>query len=70
MLSKNENAGKIAYLAGINDARFRRVVVPGDELRLEVEILKIKSKVGVMKGVAKVRGEEVCSAQIMFSLVS
>lgn len=66
-LSKSENKGKLAFLVAVNDARFRRMVVPGDQLRLEVEILKMKSKIGVMHGVAKVDGEEVCSAQIMFS---
>lgn len=68
MLSKSENRGKLAYLVAINSARFRKIVVPGDQLHLEITILKIKSKVGVVKGVAKVGGEEVCDAEIMFSL--
>lgn len=66
MLSKNK--GKIAYLVSINNARFRKLVVPGDQLRLEIEILKMKSKIGLMHGVVKVNGEEVCDAEIMFSL--
>ncbi len=69
MLSKSENRGKLAYLVSITNARFRKVVVPGDQLRLEIEILKMKSKVGVVKGVAKVNGEEVCDAEFMFTLV-
>jgi UDP-3-O-[3-hydroxymyristoyl] N-acetylglucosamine deacetylase/3-hydroxyacyl-[acyl-carrier-protein] dehydratase len=68
MLSRSENQGKIAYLASVSNARFRKIVRPGDELRLEVEVIKMKSKVGVMRGVAKVAGEEVCDAEIMFSL--
>ncbi len=69
MLSKSEHKGKIAYLASITNARFRKVVVPGDQLKLEVEVLKIKSKIGICRGVAKVNGEEVCDAEFMFSLM-
>ena len=68
MLSKSENKGKLAYLASINDARFRKMVVPGDQLRLEIEVVKMKSKIGLVRGRATVKGEEVCSAEIMFSL--
>ncbi len=69
MLSKTGNRGKLAYLVSINNARFRRTVVPGDQLRLEIEITKIKSKVGIMKGRALVGEEEACDAEIMFALV-
>ena len=68
MLSKPEHQGKIAYLVAVNEARFRRVVSPGDELRLEVEVLKFKARIGVVKGVAKVGSEVACEAEIMFSL--
>ena len=68
MLSKPEHRGKIAYLASVREARFRRVVSPGEELRLEVEVLKFKSRVGIVKGVAKVGNEVACEAEIMFSL--
>ena len=68
MLSKPEHRGKIAYLASVNEARFRRVVSPGEELRLEVEILKFKSRVGMVRGIAKVGEEVACEAEIMFSL--
>ena len=68
MLSKSENRGKIAYLATINSARFRKMVVPGDELILEVTVTKMKSKIGLVDCVAKVRGDEVCKAEIMFAL--
>ncbi len=66
MLSKNK--GKIAYLVSVNNARFRKPVVPGDQLRLEVEVLKLKSKIGLIHGVGKVDGEEVCDAEIMFTV--
>lgn len=68
MLSKSENKGKLAYLVSINDARFRKMVVPGDQLRLEIEVVKMKSKIGLVHGRATVNGEEVCNAEIMFSL--
>ena len=68
MLSRPEHRGKIAYLAAVNEARFRRIVKPGDELRLEVEVTKFKSRVGVVRGVAKVGDEVACEAEIMFSL--
>lgn len=68
MLSKPEHRGKIAYLASVNEARFRRVVSPGDELRLEVEIIKFKARVGMVRGVAKVGADVACEAEIMFSL--
>ena len=68
MLSKPEHKGKVAFLASVNKARFRRIVSPGDQLRLEVEILKYKSRIGIVKGSAKVDGEVACEVEIMFSL--
>ena len=69
VLSKSHNRGKIAYLLSINKARFRKTVVPGDQLRLEVEVVKIKTKIGICHGVAKVDGEEVCDTEFMFSVI-
>lgn len=69
VLSSSSNQGKLAYLIAVNHARFRKTVVPGDQLILEVELLKLKSKLGIVKGVVKVDGEEVCDAEIMFTLV-
>ena len=68
ILSKPEHRGKMAFLASITSARFRKVVVPGDQLRLEVEVLKYKSRVGVIKGTAKVDQDVACETEIMFSL--
>ena len=68
MLSRSENLAKIAYLATISSARFRKMVVPGDELILEVTVVKMKSKIGLIDCIAKVRGDEVCKAEIMFAL--
>ena len=61
--------GKFAYFVSITNARFRKLVIPGDQLRLEVEALKLKAKIAVAKGVAKVDGEEVCDCEFMFSFV-
>lgn len=68
MLSMPENKGKIGFFGGVKEAKFRRQVVPGDLLRIEVEIIKIKGPVGVGKGIATVNGEKAVSAEISFAL--
>lgn len=67
-LSVPENKGKIAYFAGIDKARFRGKVVPGDTLRLEVEIIRQKGSIGVGKAVATVDGKKVVTAEITFAI--
>ncbi|WP_246944378.1 3-hydroxyacyl-ACP dehydratase FabZ [Bacillus pinisoli] len=68
MLSKEENKGRLAFFAGIDSCRFKRQVVPGDQLRLEVEITRLKGPVGKGKATATIDGELVCEAEIMFAL--
>ena len=68
LLSVEEYKGKIAYFGGINKAKFRRKVVPGDVLRLEVEIVKMKGPIGVGKGIATVNGETAVEAELMFAV--
>ena len=68
MLSLPENKGKIGFFGGVKEAKFRRQVVPGDLLKLEVEIIKIKGPVGVGKALATVNGEKAVSAEISFAL--
>lgn len=68
MLTLPENKGKIGFFGGVKDAKFRRQVVPGDTLRLEVEIIKVKGPVGVGKGIATVNGEKAVVAEISFAL--
>ncbi len=70
MLMLPENKGKIGFFGGVKEAKFRRQVVPGDTLRLEVEIVKVKGPVGIGKGVATVNGEKACSAEISFAIKS
>ena len=68
VLNIEENKGKIGFLAGLDKCRFKRQVKPGDQLRLEVEILRMKGPIGKGKGVATVDGELVCEAEIMFAI--
>lgn len=68
ILSLDEMKGKTAYFGGIDHCRFKRKVVPGDVLRLEVEIIRRKGPVGVGKAVAMVEGKVVVSAELTFSV--
>lgn len=68
MLIKEENKGKLAFFTGIDKCRFKRQVKPGDQLRLEVEMTRIKGPVGKGKGIATVDGELVCETEMMFAL--
>jgi len=58
---------KLALFAGIDGVRFRRQVVPGDVLRMEVEISRLKGQIGRGKGRATVDGQRVCEADLMFA---
>ena len=69
MLSIPEWKGKTAYFAGIEKAKFRRQVLPGDTLRLEVSIVKNLGRIGVGEGTAYVGDEVAASALIKFVLV-
>ena len=62
-----EFRGKLALFAGIDGARFRRQVIPGDVLRMEVKISRLKGRVGRGKGSATVNGERACEAELMFA---
>jgi len=63
-----ENKGKLVLFAGIDKARFKRIVKPGDELIIEVEIESFRRNIGKGKGRARVNGELACAADIMFAL--
>lgn len=65
VLSIPENKGKIAYFAGIKSAKFKKIVVPGDCLKLEVEMVKMRKGVGVGKAVAEVGGKIACECELM-----
>lgn len=68
ILSMPEHKGKIAYFGGIKDAKFRLKVVPGDQLRLHVDISRMRSRIGT--GIAKAYlGDKVaCQCEIMFAI--
>ena len=57
--------GALYLFAGIDNARFRRVVEPGDQLRLEVKLLRTKKEIWKLEGAAYVDGELVCSAELL-----
>lgn len=61
----DDRAGKIPFFSGIDQARFRRPVVPGDTLFLEVTAIRIGSRVQKMRGLAKVDGRVTAEAEIM-----
>ncbi|WP_274362482.1 3-hydroxyacyl-ACP dehydratase FabZ [Paenibacillus thermotolerans] len=68
ILSVEENKGKIAFFAGIDGARFRGQVVPGDTLRLEVVITRMKGTIGKGNATATVDGKVVAEAELMFAI--
>lgn len=68
MLALPENKGKLGLFAGIDKAKFKRQVVPGDTLKLEVEIIKVKGPIGVGKAIATVDGQKAVSAEITFAI--
>ena len=68
LLSKPENRGKLAFFMLINNAKFRKTVVPGDQLVFEVVAIKLKSKTGQVYGKASVDGAIVAEADLMFAL--
>lgn len=67
MLTKEGNQGRLGLLAGIDNCRFKRQVKPGDQLRLEVEITRLKGPIGKGKGIATVDGELACEVEIIFA---
>lgn len=68
ILSQPEWKGKTAYFAGINHAKFKQKVVPGDVLTLETEIIKVKGPIGIGKATAYVDGKTVCIAELTFAI--
>ncbi|MDD5505012.1 MAG: UDP-3-O-acyl-N-acetylglucosamine deacetylase [Candidatus Omnitrophica bacterium] len=67
LLNRPENRGKTAYFMFINDAKFRRIVRPGDELRLEVDVVKYKTRTGQVRGRALVDGNLAAEANLNFA---
>lgn len=68
MLAQESFKGKTAYFAGIQNARFREKILPGDVLMLETEIIKVKGPIGVGKAVATVNGKKAVEAELTFAI--
>jgi 3-hydroxyacyl-[acyl-carrier-protein] dehydratase len=67
VMAGGEHRDKLALFAGIDGVRFRRQVLPGDVLRMEVQIERLKGRVGRGRGRATVGDERVCDAELMFA---
>ena len=68
ILSMDEFKGKTAYFGGINKAKFKKKVVPGDTLRLEVKIEKLKKNAGIGQGTAYVGDKVAAQAELVFMI--
>ena len=68
MMKKEEYKGKLPLFAGIDKCRFKRQVRPGDQLKLEVEIIVQRGPIGKAKGIAKVDDEIACEAELTFAV--
>ena len=66
LLSQEDFKGKTAYFGGIESAEFRKVVRPGDTMRLEVHLEKVRGHIGLGKGVATVDGKRACTEELTF----
>jgi 3-hydroxyacyl-[acyl-carrier-protein] dehydratase len=68
LLSQPEHQGKIVFFAGIDGLRFRRVVVPGDTLMLNVELTKMRGRVGKGRGEGRVDGQLAVEGEFTFAI--
>ena len=69
ILSMPENKGKNALFGGVDKLRFKRQVIPGDVLKLEVKIIKRKGPIGVGEAIATVNGEVAVKGELTFAIV-
>lgn len=69
LMSSVENKDRLALFAGIDEAKFRRKVVPGDQIVTEVTLLRVGSRVGKVAVVCRVDGEVVAEGQYTFALI-
>ena len=68
LLSEEKYKGKTPYFAGINKLRFKKKVLPGDVLRMEVEIIKMRGSIGIGKGVTFVEDEIAAEGEFLFAI--
>ena len=69
ILSMEENKGKNALFGGIDKMKFKKMVVPGDRLKLEVKIIKRKGPIGIGEGIATVNGKLAAKGEFTFAVV-
>ena len=69
ILSMEENKGKNALFGGIDKIRFKKQVVPGDRLKLEVKIIKRKGPIGIGEAIATVDGKVAAKGELTFAVV-
>jgi 3-hydroxyacyl-[acyl-carrier-protein] dehydratase len=68
ILSKPENRSRLVYFMGIDRVRYRRPVVAGDQVLIECDVVRLRSKMGSLRGRALVDGMVVCEGQMTFAL--
>ena len=68
ILAKPENRSRLIYFMGIDRVRYRRPVTAGDSVRIEAEVVRLRNKMGVLHGIARVDGHVVCEGQMTFAL--
>src|SRR6266436_8125728 len=68
ILAKPENRQRLPFFAGIQRVRFRRPVHPGDVVEIEANVIRLRSRMGLLKGVARVNGERVIDGTMTFAL--
>jgi 3-hydroxyacyl-[acyl-carrier-protein] dehydratase len=68
ILVRPENRGRLVYFMGIDRVRYRRPVVAGDQLRLEAEVVRMRSRMGSLRGRALVEGKLACEGEMTFAL--
>jgi 3-hydroxyacyl-[acyl-carrier-protein] dehydratase len=68
ILSKPENAEKLIFFMGIERVRYRKTVHPGDVVEIEAVVRRLRSRMGVLSGAARVNGEVVCDGRMTFAL--
>ncbi len=69
MLTKEEFKHKLGVFTGIEGIKFRQMVVPGDRLDMEVELIKLKGPIGKIRGIAKVGDKVACEGEISFAMI-
>lgn len=68
ILAKPENRSRIPYFMGIDRVRYRRPVIAGDQVMLEGIVVRLRSRMGSLRGIARVDGRVVCEGQMTFAL--